>query len=377
MLLVCRALCEIGYQSEMTMRKGEKIVLTSPWNNIELLWDDSGTITLFNDEKILLRIIPIASALTASENVNFIAEQIQSLYAPFLKASQSESSTQIDRTLVIYPGSEAERSNLSPELQRQVCSPGIDLSIPLPFGMIPVRSYELGSLERVGRALRWAIFVDFLLDYPVSVPAPTKYSNTILKSTASTWLKATQSKDSILVMRQAVGKEKMQLEELVHDWRGELVRQGQKSHQQEIDRLNGFLDKVDSAEKKLRQLRICPVCKNEARIENFDLLDNECFKCECMVRDCGAVWGLQFCQSGNHRYPYLAIKSPLSNLEKKADWVDREYGMDVLASPCPIENGNLTFICPICGDCSNQDEQNMLCKDCQAFRKPINMEKSQ
>lgn len=381
MLMVCRALYQLGYAplEEVPIKTGAQIRLNGPWGNIELRWENSGVISLVDTERVRMRIVPLISALTSSVNETLIADQVRELYSPFIEKAElaknarkrkSVEECSLPRSVVIYPGSAVERRQLQPVLQHWVCSSGVDMPISTSLALIPIRTYELGSLERVARSIRWALLGDFILGYPPNIAIPTKYHSQL--TGVANWLKVTSSNDEVNLLRPALEREAQQLQELVRDLRGELVRQGQKANQLDINRLENFMNDLQEGEDKLRRLRICPVCGQELRIENFHQLDNDCFQCECAERDCGAVWGLRFCLNCNQHYPYLGFSNlPSLGTNVDPEWTDHLFGMDILATPCPSSSGVQTYICPFCGECGRQLGGDQICVSCQAYRNPL------
>lgn len=380
-LLLFRALDQLGYApiEDKKIKQGGSLKLNGPWNSVELKWDEKGVIVLEIDETTYFRIVPLASALVGLNEVSQIYANLDQIYQLFreqtkhVRKANSQVSIKPTHTIVVYPGSSRERSSLPSSLQRLACSNGTDLFQPLPIGVLPVRSYELGSLERIARALRWMLLGNFLLSYPPTVPVPVKDQSKILSY--ADWLQPSTDPGTLFVIHVPNNRDFNRMQDVIRDLRGELVRQGQKVHQLDIDRIDCFIDSVELAFKNITKIRTCPVCGVETRLENFHPGEDHNFTCSCAERDCGAIWGIRQCGHCGKFYPFLGIVNNMKqDGDLNADWVDQVFGMDILATPCPSDSNSNAFICPFCGDCGRQRATDEICRQCQSFRKTVKME---
>jgi len=375
-LLIFRGLDQLGYApiQDKEIKQGVTLNLDGPWNCVECKWDENGVIIIKVDETTFFRIVPVASALIGCSDVNQISANLDQIYQHFRdqikpgrKVSTQALGNKPTHTIVVYPGSSRERYSLPTRLQRLACSNGTDLSQPLPIGVLPVRSYELGSLERVARALRWMLLGNFILSYPPKVPVPVKYQSKFLE--IADWLQQSSDPGFLSVINIPKDREIIRMNDTIRDIRGELVRQGQKVHQMDIDRVNNFFDSIQSAFKGITKIRTCPVCGKETRSENFHPGENDNFVCSCGEHDCEAIWGTRQCGNCGKSYPFLSVKNNSNNDgDLITDWVDRIYGMDILATPCPSESNSNAFICPFCGDCGRQRTTDEICRQCRSFQ---------
>jgi hypothetical protein len=376
LLLVLIALKNLGFQVDKLNNLGSipnnRIDLRSYFGQITLDWDEEFKIAkIWNDSKLLLRIVPMPVALTLGHKKNYIENRLRKLHNLF-----SQSKKQSDRfkvgitgltTLVIYPGTQEERNSLAPELKRLACSTSAELLSPTQFGLIPIDVYELDGVERIGRALRWSFFSNFFAQYPVKIPVPAKYRQDILKLENLRWIRPGTEMDFVVLVQSSEEKENSRFRSILSNWRNTLESQGKKN-QLEIERFDKLFEALDSAELIFQNLRTCPVCHKESRPQNFQSLDQECFKCHC--DDCKAEWGLRPCPLCKERYPYLGFSNAqltpsFDDRDYDPEWVDKAYGMDVLATPCSLSGSRMSFICPFCRDCSGQNTQNETCLGCK------------
>ncbi|MFC1996653.1 hypothetical protein ACFLXI_03470 [Chloroflexota bacterium] len=361
-LLVCRALDQLKFKSRGTVRliRGEILTLYSSSDEIKLLWDQSGLVTIFRGENVLVRIVPLIATLTADEDQTRIDNRLEFLFSTVSKSITDHQAS----IIILYPGYKEERKRLPSPLQYKA-----NTSAEAKLGLLPVSTYELGSLERVARRLRWAIQGSQILAYPPKISIPVKHENDFLAD--SRWMTEIRSNagkkihGNAKVIRNPSRKEIQLHKNKINDLYKSLKRQG-KIRGPDAKRLDLHQSNLDAAIGFLESLRICPLCNQEVREENFYISTDDAFSCRCVNSSCQISWGIHICGQCNRRYPFFAYSNPevVENAED-TEWVDQIYGMDILATPCPIEDGGQKFICPNCGRCPNKKtKQKSICSSC-------------
>jgi len=162
-------------------------------------------------------------------------------------------------------------------------------------------------------------------------------------------------------------------QDILRDLKGDLVRKGLQVHKTDIERLDQYQEDFQVVLIEFERLRTCPVCGQTTRQENFHPEGDGAFMCTCEQRNC-AKWGLRKCGNCQDLFPFLDFGDirELSQ-ELQADWVDRYFGMDVLAAPCP--SSNQVYLCPSCGTCGRDSTgYEQICVNCREYRTIINSE---
>ena len=359
MLMIIRALDLLNFEpisGEQITRDRRTRLLSRSSDEIELLWTKEGLISIFRQEREVLRVIPLVYTITAASDVAEIDAQLKQLITSMNHTDSQCMYGRRSHLLIIYPGLAEERSALPKQLQLQVSSLGNDLLPPRLVGVIPISSYELGSLERVGRGLRWSIFGDQILSYPPQASIPVRHQDELLAN--AEWLQNIGKHGQVKVLRLPTRNEHNHYKAFVDDFFKEYARLGQKNGPDE-KYLNQHQTDLQIAFKLLKGLRVCPLCGNKTRIENFYISEGDVFTCACPDRACQLSWGIRICGNCQQRYPYMAYDNPSSPANhQEADWIDQIYGMDILAIPCSTKEGSQTFICPNCGYCPNRSKTN-------------------
>ncbi len=338
------------------------------------------------DETILLesgsnrlRIVPLVSAIAASK------ESYIDSFLSQLNAARSE----IADTLILYPAPfyvVASKNIISPVIQ-QLISLRHDLPLdPMgPSGILPVSPWDLGSVERVARAIRWTFLGHNYTSFP-PVYADSE-SLKLIDLDAGDWL--TYRKDGGLAMVSAPNSKDLQelgldnfitkmeseikdLEER-HDKVSRELKSAVKDHvrtselnskkhafKTDLTNLKAKLDKAKEVAKwiadysgEIRRLLRCPVCRKEAPAHR-DFLGNDDGYFECNCEGCGASWGTRKCGNCKNYYPII-IPNNIPELSSTASvgWLDRVFGRDVLSAPCQSSADSvLSFMCPVCHKCS-------------------------
>ncbi|MGK3982521.1 hypothetical protein WME99_05760 [Sorangium sp. So ce136] len=370
-LLVLRALEQLRYKPSGTsapIERGAHITLEGPDGPLKLTWSDEGVIQVNAAQS--LRIIPLAAELAASGNEDELREQMQDMERATPERAVS---------LVLYLKSNVERfgRKLDDGLRWRIHSLRGDgrEATHRELWFLPVSPWDLGSVERVARAIRRVSTGPRLLAYPPQLPA---LPEGIEPRSIHGWIERGRDARYRLVRLPQNGERKRaEFESLARMYLSEQreLEQRERQHQQrkpadagrELSRWNAekselrlkreaaaskhekmdrFAVGLSTATHQFELLLRCPVCPEEAPGQ-FEPGDEDTFRCRCT--SCRASWGLRTCGGCSGRFAFLLPKlDPIRTLSGDAGWIDEQLGCDVLAAPC----GHGQFICPSCGDCS-------------------------
>ncbi|HYI02093.1 hypothetical protein [Hyalangium sp.] len=386
LLLVIRALEQLGYEPrelEAPIRPGVEIALDGPGGPAQLRWEQAGVLMFSTEVGRRLRVVPMPALISASPDEGVARQHLESLarWSPGEMAS----------TLVLHPGdTQEEEERLNPELLQRLHTLGNDLKKEERKGpsMLPVAPWDIGSVERVVRALRWTLSAPLFLSYPPEVEClppeglPLAQASGWLQQNGKKWVvfrPPAEHEWSALNTGEAVLRAQRELEraQVWHQQASEKAREAalkgrgtgtanaQKSESNaEVARAEKALGQAESfhnaLERAVRRVKLqlkCPTCaKSVDPQRNFHPSPGGHFQCECP--DCEARWGTRACGACGERFPMLLpTLKDWSPGKPTPGWVDQVLGGDVLAVPCvrSLEPG--TFICSACGVCS--------CAQCQ------------
>lgn len=221
-----------------------------------------------------------------------------------------------------------------------------------PGPMLTVAApWDLESVERVGRALRWYIATSIGSQFPRVVPVPPGWQapappSPHLASLASGLRCLLAPRDGVPLWPALADRIKAQRAKVSHAQArlDAATKKGQRlqlrnelEHLQEpLARDEAILQALEEAMGWTRRVFTCPSCSAPCLSPRLDGLY---FRATCS--DCAAEWGLARCGL-EHRFPLLAIDGGPSALNATAD-PDRSWGADVLA----LRQGT-GFLCPSC-----------------------------
>ena len=359
-LIVCRAMQQLGYKlsAKIRIQRGSTILLQRNSGNVGLNWQEDGIIQVVIGQIKLLQFVPVVVPLTDAPVVEQIVSRLD-----YLESLAGE-----DYMVFLYPGSALEREVLSTDIQQRVNGPGNDTLHPGKVGFIPVSLYDLVSIERVGRCLRWAIFGNQYISYPPKIMLPFSYQEQIIKIAA--WINPIENTDFSNILRLPTVNELKLWKKYQGDILGELIRQPD-INSQHINLLGELRNNVELAFRELRQISSCPVCDCEIEIDNFRQTDDN-FTCTC--DKCKVTWGTQVCGNCHERYPFLQFNKfadQNSFSQFTPTWAEDNFGMDILAIPCQANPSH--YICPCCGNCEHLERHSDT--DCMSCRGIINHRK--
>lgn len=371
LLLTLRALDQLGFEPtnlerslsecEAEVRHGSRVMRLS-WAMAE------GAISLHGERIEPLRIVPLCSSLAALDD-----QQLRGVLAD-ADAHAVHGAT----TVIVYPSpSETDAfEHLAPELAGRLRSLAHENSKTgqRAVGFLPVSPWDIGSVERMARQLRWVTMAPTFLAYPPMIARPD-----LLKlSRGQGWLEVTGNQ--IRVVRAPLDNEVVPAKQLVEDAAAQLKqlegeREAVSRKLRETVRYHGATGAVNARKKELNakitdaenrlaalqrferdlakavavvaDLLRCPTCNTcaDARLD-FKGIDQH-FSCTCS--DCSTTWCTIACGNCSRSIPILRIHgtawtTPIAG----TGWIDQTLGADVLAVP-RIHGSEIRFACPYCG----------------------------
>lgn len=353
-LVVVRALEVLGYgpaddNAKFSLTQGE-LQLNGPAGPLKLRIDHSSIYLQRSDSASSLRFTAISACPGAATHAG---DWLNSL-----KLSSSNG--------VIYMPSATLKAD--PMAQDRLLSLGNQGDAGPMF--VPIAPWDLESVERVARAIRWFAWNESYGQYPPKIEVPSNWQPpnelkgwTRLNGTSLEVVRAPdQAADAECVKRRLDlnARELKQLEEeiaLTKEEKGGGKR-GDKTRYDKVRQLKYELDKkrteldrkivadkpvaerLKGAAVQLERLLSCPVCQKKASSRDFQATGG--FRCSC--RNCTAIWELHECGACHEKYPVIrpvSLPEPPSPLD-----FGSLFGADVLAVPTPMGN----FVCPHCGN---------------------------
>lgn len=351
-LLVVRALHQLGVScdpgSEQAAVDCEELPLRGPTGSITVLPPRDGAVVLrVGDRRV--RVVCLPAKVHGLEPAMAAA-----VVADLELASRNAAEDDVLLLLVSSGGPPAELSQqwrADATYHAGPWEPGTRRSSRL--GVLPVSPWDIGSVERVARALRWHLWSPMLLKYPPVVQLGPDRPRSL-----PAWVEATVRPEAVRVLREPDGRERS-LVDLLKECRAEGItrvhRQSPKGVRRGTELVEGRIEairaSIESALEHCRRIRICPTCRTaDAQLRHIG--QHDCYECHC--ESCDSVWGVYLCACGT-RFPVIRLKdsADLASMSqnRSTGWFDRAFGSDMLACVCPLVNGKVTFVCPACGAC--------------------------
>ncbi len=226
-----------------------------------------------------------------------------------------------------------------------------------------IAPWDLGSVEKVARLLRWHIWNNRFLKYPKPVAIPSELSKTLVAYPGN--LRKSSDDREIFVLCTQTQKKWSQLEDLqktlalqIDAKNKELISPKNKGRislrlKQELDKLERDLasttrlkEEIAAAELVAQGIQKCPLCSETTdKFEHTDEMRQSDIQVQFTCKSCEARWGLRKCNEPTcrKRFPYLKTEELPESCSGAT--VDDIYGSDVLALPA----GNEKYHCPHCG----------------------------
>ncbi|MCM0608530.1 MAG: hypothetical protein KA711_05955 [Ideonella sp. WA131b] len=373
LLLVIRALEQLQLEPEdleESLERG-KVSLIGQGGRAELSWSETeGTLRLDVPGARPVRFVPIAASMGRLGE-----DALRSVIADAdLAASHGEQVVLLHPSLSTdHSGEDAFRQLRSRlhALPHEVACQGRERA-----GFLSVSPWDLSSVERVARELRWVITGSKFLAYPPELgesPLPGVCDG-------APWLEV--SGGNVLIRRAPQPQEQLNLPQRLAaeqarlaTLRADHVAVSEQLHlavrdrgpsgqfnakkkelkalitksEESIRKLQVFAEKLEQGIGMVNALLTCPTCgvACDSR-RDFTLGQGRRFSCQCP--SCSTSWGTEICPTCKAWMPTLlpSVKN-LEELGSQPGWVDRYLGADVLAVPWFDGNGVRGFICHVCG----------------------------
>lgn len=370
LLLTLRALDQLGFEPTSLDRplSDREAEVHRGSRTVRLSWSSSdGAISLLGEGVEPLRIIPLCSSLAMLD-----AELLRGLI------TDAEAHAAAGTTVILYPSplDATAFEHLTPDLAARLRSLTHDVGTAgRRVGFLPVSPWDIGSVERMARQLRWVTTAPTFLAYPPTIARPELTELT----RARAWfdladnqlriLRAPIENDALPVKRfvEDAAARLKQLEderENVSDRLREVVRAGgatgsintrKKELKAEIidamrmlDGLQRFESGLAKAVELVDDLLTCPTCNRRADSRRDFIARDQHFSCTCA--DCSTNWGTIACGQCSKSIPILRLHgTDWTTKAGEPGWVDRTLGADILAMPW-LADSEVRFSCPSCGN---------------------------
>lgn len=378
-LLTLRALDILGYKprrSDIDKGLSRGTALQLEGRGVEPLfrWQSDGTVSVVLDGRDLV-ILALATNLRAGSE-----KQVSEALTRLNEATQNRSTSQF---LILYLSSSEDQLSFEPNLSQSLHTVGNDpRSAFSGGGCLPISPWEIGSTERLARALRWFLTPARFQDYPQRLDLSSDVRKLIQVEEHKRWL-LSKNGGAVLEMTSPPQEHEWQrlgidcllkdmctevadmneehrriseeLRQAVRNGRTGTLNQRKKDAYQAVRQcesrltaLKQFAAAFHDARERMTALLDCPTCGVVANpIRGFKTRDRACFKCACS--DCGTEWGTLLCARG-HQYAFMLPSGDfIDTSDEAAGWEDRTYGCDILALPARKSDSEWGFVCPECG----------------------------
>ncbi len=369
LLLTLRALDQLGFEPtnleqslsglQVEVRRGARVARLS-WAAAD------GAISLRGDAIRPLRIVPLCSSIALLDD-----EKLDALIRD-ADAGAPACAT----TVILYPSpSDATAfENLATDRAVRLRSLAHEVSLDGQgrVGFLPVSPWDIGSVERVARQLRWVTTVPTFLAYPPTIARPELPE----LSSGYGWLEVTDN--HLRIVRAPLENEPLPAERFVEDAAARLeqltkeredislkLREAVRDRGAVNARKKELTAEIADAKKKLEALKRfehdlakavgvvsdlleCPTCATRANARRDFKPMGQHFSCTCS--DCSTTWRTIACGGCAGSIPLLRLHGTAwTTLAGAPGWVDRTLGADVLAVPRIVDT-QIGFVCPSCGN---------------------------
>ena len=339
-LLIARSLETLGYRAAGAHAPAPglpDLEYTGPSGSLVTLHcAPDGTLQLRRDATPLVIFTPLPHPLTAEPQ----ATDLRALAAELGRQRNGQ-----PPRVIVYPGSQGEREKLPPLLHRRADTLGNDLTGGPATGLLPVTPADLASVERMTRAVQWALVAPDALLYPPRVRCPPELAGDLLPAYGS-WLAAEGGE--VAVGRPPDSQEWDDFQELVRRWRAERLPPARRREREAA--ADAFAGEMAAARAMVRRLACCPVCKTEARPRRDFQARKGTFRVTC--QGCKNEWGTQSCSSCGASYPVIHMRQ--QPRRDDGHQTAAVLGNETLALAC-LRTGVTAYICSRCGRCGGHD----------------------
>jgi len=366
-LLIVHALHQLGYapaSPDVSLDVGRPVELNGPSGSAQMMQNKDGTVSMkCVGGRSVLRFAAMTASLTTVRSPSLVLPEIDAMDA---RVRAKESCCVL---MHLSPPTGTDSTSPSGDYSNRLQSIALktDRSQPSGLVLVPVSPWEIHSVERVARVIRWALDGSRFLAYP---PTISPFPDVVARPPSPVpWILQSDKTHEWKLLRLPRGNEEAmwrpqnQIEELkrsVGSVRSAVARAPQNSRQRTMlkQRLDEAERKLTSAEAWLSEyedgvhfiegLLHCPVCHSTAGPFDMDAGGGLDFRCKCP--NCDTTWGTLACGHCQEHFPFIRphLTSPTPITDESPTWVDEVFGCDVLAIPKPpVDQGH--FVCPHCG----------------------------
>jgi hypothetical protein len=222
----------------------------------------------------------------------------------------------------------------------------------IEYGALPVSPESLYSIEKIGRTVRQFIDGNILKNFAPEIDI----NNSLLSELGreNSWLAENETHDALSIIRPPRIDEVKILKKYLED---EIIKAKGKGKSFKDRRiiLEDVLKIVPSISKSFDQLLSCPICQQQQQSTDFQdrYHENKTYSCSC--NSCTVEWGLYSCSNCKQNFPYINVNANMKTEQQEAGWIDKMFGLDLIASPCGSPGEKLVFRCTNCNYCSHHE----------------------
>lgn len=361
-VVVARALARLGLTPRADSRSAIpngafEIHLESPAFDASLSSDQFGVLTV-RSSKATVRIVAIASSLHTEDS-----EAGQSLPKRIEHSCTSDSS---DSVLIVHLPNplfslDVPESVSGSSLQPVVARWNPQQVVPQRVAALSISPWNISSVERMARFLRWQLYIPLLESYPPSMKLAT-----LPAIGRHDWLQASDDKTCWLIPRLPSDREST-IDELVKAVETEThrtltARGGRAAQNARMDAkefATGVAEQFQSAKSLLNRMQCCPVCGESDGV--ITPLDRAGRSVRVLCDSCESSWGIYACggrlaegRSCGARVPFIQLAGIDGGLQAAAidtpNWAEALLGADVLSIPSRDHAGGTQWRCGSCAE---------------------------
>ena len=340
---------------------------------LRIEWEPAGAIRLANEDRALLRFVPLIHVLEHAKGRESVATRVASLVEAGATANHW--------TVILHP---AVAGGPPHDALAGIGNPPAPAthnasSFNSAIDFIRVSPFSLDTVERISRAIRWATLVPRMLSYPPTLPAIRRHDipnrSWRVNRGESHWALVRPLRPGDLSELNVAGRlartrrdrdrkeqERQKLQDELKQSRDD--RRKMVSLNRRKPELRKRLQDAENAVKQWEEferhfkracdnvtaLATCPACGQEGA--EFEPRENDCFAARCESTSCACEWGLRPGPGGKSRVPVFFRSG--TDLDARAadvapNWVDDVLGCDVLAIPVARDGGGVEFLPPRSG----------------------------
>ncbi len=345
-LLVVRALDVLGFEPtdasiEVALCPGAQLELKGPLGTIRLVWGQTGTVEVEQLGHPSFHVSALPAMLEGSPGTGAWLEGVEPT-----------------RTIVLHLEADVARAPLPQRIRLR--GPGPADGEPI---FVPVAPWQLESVERLARALRWRLWLDRMCAYPTEVRPGSNDWRAPARPLA--WITLHSDGLRVVAPPRAAGWPDLErrIEEAqreVDSLQAQLDAIDPRDPRRTRDKLHlknkraqaaralaadqAVRDSLDQAGRSLTEQLTCPVCHHACSQYRFEHVERR-FRVSCSA--CDSTWGLRDCSACGGLFPFIDCPDNTPGADPLS--ADTAYGCDVLALPVAPE----VYLCTQCGQRSD------------------------